>query len=331
MGSSAKQKHNSFSGTKGATDCFDAGAEIIGHQRIRQFLKKSAETGKNSHAYLFFGPDRIGKKKIALEFLKLLNCQDKNVKNRPCQSCRFCKGIDNKSSADLAFIEPEKKEISISQIRNLSWKLSLQSHSAPFKSALIDDAHLMNLEAQSALLKTLEEPKGKAVIILVTAFPELLFPTIISRTERVRFSPVPQEEVDNYLKKKEIFGDKAEELVSVSSGKPGEIMDFLNHPQKLKERIRMTEDLKKLIDSPLSSRFQYAKEESQDSKVLIEILDVWLKYFREILLSFSKQRSGRYSLLKIKKIINLIQDIKFLLSRTEINPKSALEMILLEL
>ena len=91
------------------------------------------------------------------------------------------------------------------------------------------------------------------------------------------------------------------------------------------------EDLKKLIDSPLSFRFQYAKEESQDSKVLTEILDVWLKYFREILLSFSKQRSGRYSLLKIKKIINLIQDIKFLLSKTEINPKSALEMILLEL
>lgn len=331
MGSSAEQKNNHFSGTKGAVDCFNEGTEIVGHQRIQRFLKRSAETEKISHAYLFFGPDRIGKRKVALEFLKLLNCQEKDVKKRPCQSCCFCKGINNKSLADLALIEAEEKEISISQIRNLSWKLSLQSHSAPFKSALIDDAHLMNLEAQSALLKTLEEPKGRAVIILVTAFPELLFPTIISRTERIRFLPVPREEINNYFEKKGISGNKAEELISVSSGKPGEIMDFLDHPQKLKERIQIIEDLKKLIDSPLSYRFQYAKEESQDHKFLIEILEVWLKYFRETLLSTSRQRSGRYSLARIKKIINLIQDIKFLLSKTEINPKSAMEMILLEL
>jgi len=324
MNSNIKKGQKYFSGTKSAFNFY----QIIGHQRVWQFLKKSVEAEKISHAYLFFGPDRIGKKRVALEFIKLLNCQEING---PCQSCRSCKEIEKKSFADLILIEPEKKEISISQIRNLNWGLSLQSHSAAFKSALIDEAHLMNLEAQSALLKTLEEPKGRTVIILITAFPELLFPTIISRTERIRFLPVSQEEIKNYLKKQGVSEKKSEELISISLGKPGEIIEFLSYPQKLEERVQKIKDLKKMVDSPLSVRFQYAKEESQNPKVLIETLDIWLRYFRGSLFSVPEQRPNKYSLLKIKKIINLIQDINFLLSKTEVNPKLALEMILLEL
>ena len=300
---------------------------IIGHQRITQILRKSFEAGKISHAYLFFGPDRVGKKRVALELIKFLNCSS----GGPCQDCRTCKEIEKGSSPDLILIEPEKKEIRISQIRGLSWKLSLQPYSASFKSAIIDDAHLMNLEAQSALLKTLEEPKGRAVIVLVTAFPELLLPTIISRTERIRFSPVAKEEIEKYLKGQGASGEKIEKLLSVSLGRPGEAIDFLENPQKLEERNQKIEELEKLIDSPLSSRFQYAKKISEDPKVLIEILNIWLRYFRKDLLSVLDQSSGRYSLPKLRKIINLIQDISFLISKTEVNRRLALEMILLEL
>jgi len=318
------QKQNYFSGTDGAFN-------FIGHQKIWHFLNTTVKSEKISHAYLFSGPDRIGKKKVALEFIKLLNCQEKKTENKPCQSCYCCKAIEKKSFADLIFIEPEKKEISISQIRNLSWKLALQSHMSLFKSAIIDEAHLMNIEAQSALLKTLEEPRGKVIIILVTAFPELLFPTIISRTERIKFSPVSKKEIKNFLNEKEISEEKSEELVSFSLGKPGEIIDFLNCPQALEERIRKIKDLKKLIESPLSFRFQYAKEESQDLKALTETLDFWLRSFRASLFLKPEKRLGRYSLSKIKKIVNLIQDINFLISRTEVSPKLALEIIMLEL
>lgn len=321
---SNRQKQNYSSGTDGAFN-------FIGHQKAWRFLSKTIETGKISHAYLFSGSDKVGKKKVALEFIKLLNCQEEKAEKRPCQSCRSCREIEKKSFADLMFIEPEKKEISISQIRNLSWKLALQSHSALFKSVIIDEAHLMNLEAQSALLKTLEEPRGRVVIILVTAFPELLFPTIISRTERIKFSPVPKEEIKRYLKEKGISEEKSEELISLSLGKPGEIMDFLNYPQKLEERIKKIKDLKKIISSPLSFKFQYAKEESQDSKVMIETLDFWLRCFRASLFLDTEKRLGGYTLPRIKKIINLIQDINFLLSRTEVNSKLALEIIMLEL
>ncbi len=304
---------------------------ILGHHRIWQFLKKSIEAGKISHAYLFFGPAKVGKKTVALEFIKLLNCQEKDFQKKPCQSCRFCKEIEKRFSPDLILIGPEKKEIQISQIRNLSWKLSLRSQSAPFKSALIDEAHLMNQEAQSALLKTLEEPKGQAVIFLITAFPELLLPTIISRTERIRFSPVAREEIENYLKQRKVSKEKSEKLLSVSLGRPGEVIDFLDNPQKLEERDRKIKELKKLINSPLSSRFQYAKKESEDSKALMETLNIWLRYFRKGLVSVPDQILEKYSVQKLRKIINLIQDISFLISKTEVNRKLALEILLLEL
>jgi len=300
---------------------------IIGHYRVWQFLKKSVEAGKNSHAYLFFGPDRVGKKRVALEFIKFLNCQGKE---KPCQSCRFCKEIEQGSHPDLILIEPEKKEIQIAQIRSLSWKLSLQSHSAPYKTALIDKAHSMNLEAQSALLKTLEEPRGRTTIILVTAFPELLLPTIVSRTEKIRFSPVAKEEVVNYLSKQKVSKELAEKLLSVSSGKPGEIIEFLNDPKKLEEREQKIKELKKLINSPLSYRFQYAKKESEDPMNLIATLNVWLRFFREGLFSRGDQLLEKYSIHKLKKIVNLIQDISFLISRTEVNRKLALEILFLE-
>jgi len=304
---------------------------LIGHHHIYQFLKKSNEAGKVSHAYLFFGPERVGKKTVALEFIKLLNCQEKNVYKKPCQSCQFCKDIQKESHPDLIVIEPVKKEIQISQIRNLSWKLSLRSYSASFKTAIIDEAHLMNREAQSALLKTLEEPRGQTAIILITAFPELLLSTIVSRTERIRFSPVAKEEIEGYLKQRGVSKEKSDKLLSISLGRLGEIIDFLDNPQKLEERDQKIKELENLISSPLSYRFQYAKKKAENPQALKEIFDVWLRYFRDKLFFTLDGSSEKYSLKKLKKVINLIQDINFLISKTEVNRRLALEILLLEL
>jgi DNA polymerase III subunit delta' len=307
--------------------------EILGHKSIWKFLKNSAEHGKVSHAYLFLGPERVGKKTVAIEFIKLLNCQEKNLKNRPCCSCQSCLDLEKKSHPDFLLIEPEseKKEISIAQIRSLAWQLSLQKYYAPFKAVIVDEAHLMNQEAQSCLLKTLEEPKGQAIIILVTAFPELLFPTIVSRTKRIRFSRVASKEIENFLNVKKIPEETIKKLVSISWGKPGEVMDFLNNPEKIKEREEKIKELKDLSLSPLNMKFEYAKKITQDPRQLKEILDIWLEYFREALFFSVGSPDEKKSFLKFKKIINLIQDINFLLSKTETNPTLALEILLMEI
>src|SRR4030042_5617712 len=125
---------------------------IIGHKKQWQYLLKSKETGRLSHAYLFCGQEKLGKKKVALEWISLLLGEDVFKNNHP----------------DLTLIEPEGKEIQIGQIKQLIWNLSLKPYSAPFKVALIDRAHLMNEEAQASLLKTLEEPKGETILFLVS-------------------------------------------------------------------------------------------------------------------------------------------------------------------
>lgn len=234
-----------------------------------QFLKKMSELGKIPHALLFYGQNfSEGKKALALEFVKLVNGQETQKKVNP----------------DLFIIEPhDNKEIKISQIRELHSHLALRAYSAPFKSVIIDKAHCLNQEAQSALLKLLEEPKGKTLFILITEYPEKLLPTIRSRVEKLRFYSPP--------------------------------------PPCQKEKIK---ELLEISRADIAQRFQYAKKLSEDPQNLNETLENWLKYFREVLLSNLSQK-------KPIRILKTIQTLHHLISTTNLNPRLALEILMLEL
>jgi DNA polymerase III subunit delta' len=321
---------------------------IIGHQKQREYLKSIAKSGKVPHALIFSGQEKLGKKTIALEFISLLFNQD-------CAK-----------HPDLIFIEPTESEIQIAQIRELNWKIALKSYSAPFKAAILDQSHLMNIEAQNCFLKTLEEPKGKSVLILIAEYPERLLPTILSRCQIIKFYPVEKKEIENYLKGQGIKEEESKIITQISQGKPGMVMDFLADPQKKEERQKLIGDLIKLINSHLSFRFQYAKTLSEEAN-LGDILNIWLVFFREMLISklngndkfpkYSFQKinypvhegtgypfgqvcfgdsisaniTAGYSVAKIKNILNKIQNIIYLISTTNVNSKLALEMIMLEL
>ena len=270
---------------------------IIGHQKQIALLKKRAETDKLSHAYLFTGEEKIGKKKVALELGPLLFEQ-----------------------SELSLIEPlSTGVIEINQIRELIWKLSLKPFiSVPVpKIAVIDNAHLMTQEAQSALLKILEEPRGKTLFILITEFPEVLFPTILSRVQKIKFFPVKKEEIKEYLIKKGLKEGAAEEVGEFSNGKPGLAISLLLDPEKLKNQKKIIKELMALSQTNLSFRFQYAKELSEKENIK-EILDIWLRYFRKEIYKFSN-------------LIKQIQNINFLILTTNANIRLALETLMLEL
>lgn len=246
-----------------------------GHQKQWQFLKKSAELGRLPHALLFYGQEGLGKKALAIKFSEFL--------------------IGEISPPDFILIEPEGKEIQIAQIRELIGKLSFKPYLADFKIAVLNNAHLMTQEAQNCFLKFLEEPKGKTILILVTAYPSLLLPTIVSRVQKVRFFPTKSFEIRN-----------KEEFIS---------------------------DLVKISESDLAFRFQYAKNVPTEN--LKETLDTWLRYFRKIFINrLTGQKIedfSQYSLTKLKDIIRHIQSTKFLISTTNTNPRLALEILLMEM
>jgi DNA polymerase-3 subunit delta' len=289
---------------------------IIGHEKIWQFLKRAEKMNKLSHAYLFSGQEKLGKKTLALEWISSIFGQDILKTKHP----------------DFFLIEPRDKEIQISQIRDLISRLSLKPFSAPFKATIIDQAHLMSQEAQNCFLKTLEEPKGNTLLILISEYPETLFSTISSRCEMIKFYPVKKREIERYLREKGISQDLIEEIIYLTRGRPGVAMDFIQNPQKLENKKRIIEDLKKIPKLNLVYRFQYAKNLSQENN-LREVLEIWLNYFRNILLLKIKEGDSfqNYTFSKLKSILQKIQNTIFLISTTNINQKLALETLMLEL
>ena len=234
-----------------------------------QLLKKAAELGRIPHALLFYGQDNQEKMAVALEFVKIIN------------------GIRvlSETNPDLILIEPDQeKEIEISKIRELHSKLYLKSYFSPFKAVIINRAHYLNQEAQSAFLKLLEEPKGETIFILITEYPEQLLPTILSRTERLRF----------YSDQKYNIPKEEGEIISKISG------------------------------SDLGKRFQYAKELADDPQNLKKVLEKWLNYYREEILANPDQP-------KILKLLKTLQNTHHLISTTNVNPRLALEILMLEM
>lgn len=283
---------------------------ILGHQKQISFLKKIFQSKKIPHAFLFSGPEKIGKKKIAFEITS------------------WILGKDFQTHPDFIFLEPKGK-ISIDEIREFSFRFRLKPISSPFMVGLIDNAHLMTQEAQQCFLKTLEEPKIQAIFILITASPSLLLPTILSRCQKINFSYVKKEEMEKFLNENKNFTQKEkEEFLEIAGGRPGVLLEFFSKPEKKKT----FQDLESLSKFPLSHRFQIAKELSEKENS-IEILKDWLNYFHYL---FLKKIQGKeisafpYSLEKIKEILDEIQKTISLLLKTNINQRSALEILMLK-
>jgi DNA polymerase-3 subunit delta' len=190
------------------------------------------------------------------------------------------------------------------------------------KAAIINSAHLMTKEAQNCFLKTLEEPKGNALIILISEYPHLLLPTILSRCQTIKFFPVERKEMENYLKKKGLEKEKINKILDVSLGRP-EIAIFLaENPEKMKEIENLERDLEKIPKMTISFRFQYLKEILKKYD-LSEILEIWTLFFRRIFLSnFDRETI---------QILKEIQKINYLILNQNIDQRLALENLILKL
>ena len=174
-------------------------SKIIGHHKQVETLRMALANGRLHHAYLFVGPEGVGKRTVALSLARAVHCIGRN--NDFCGQCAACARIQAGNHPDVRVIEPlqGKKEISIQQIREIEKELNFRSFSGGRKIAVIDPATLMNLPAQNALLKTLEEPPQGSVLILIAASAGGLLPTLRSRCLRLSFSPLSRDLLANFL------------------------------------------------------------------------------------------------------------------------------------
>ncbi len=278
------------------------------YQKQWNFLKDKFESGKLSHAYLFSGKDEEAIKYFAKNFAKVINCLGKE---KPCNECQNCKMIEKVIFADLLIIKSadspssikngkDMMEISIEQIRDAQDFLSLKSYYRSYKTVIIYDAERMNLEAQDCFLKNLEEPKGNTLIMLISSKPDLLLPTIFSRCQQIKF-----------------FSNSTHDYS--------------------KEETAILQSLLKIINSNLAEKFKFAKSFNVEGENLNRVLVLLQNYFRNLMLAkigaIEKQQYPieQYSVSKIKSILALIENINHQLSISNVNPKLALEIVLMEI
>ena len=305
--------------------------EIIGHQKTWQFLKKSAENQTLPHALLFSGEDSLGKKTLALEFVKFINCQKRKSGEEACQECFSCKSLQRKWHPDLILIDnKEGSLIQISQIREIQNFLNKTPFFSSFKSVIINHADKMTKDAGSCLLKTLEEPKGKTLFILITSFPNLIAKTIVSRCQKICFSSVPSQILADFLKDKKLSAEEKQKLVLISRGRPGKLIDFFSNPEKLERENQILNKILELSKKDLKSRFSYIKSLKKENIATEEIIKILMEYFRHSLL-LQKKDSLNYSSSKLKEILEFLNKIYFLTSFTNTNKLLALELLMLKL
>jgi len=301
---------------------------IVGNKNKIDLLKKIAQSENIPHAMLFSGPEMIGKKKIAIEFIKSIYCK------KVCGECYFCKAIDSNSLPDLNIVYPVEGNIGIDELRTLKNNLSLKSYNNYLKVGIINDAHLMGKAAQNAFLKTLEEPKGGTLIILITSHPEMILKTVRSRLQEIKFSLVSRKEIEEHLISLGATEDKVKEISLISSGQIGKAIEFFNVPEKVDFFDKTKKDIISLIRSDMYKRFDYAKKFKDDQSKIIEVLDIWERFFRrEMLLRIFKNKGSidNYTLEKIKEVLKEIGKTKDLISGSNVNKKMALENLLITL
>ena len=163
--------------------------KIIGNDKIKEILKKSIETKRTSHSYMFIGIDGIGKQLFAKEFAKEILCleETKSEKHTYCNKCKSCIEFDTNNNPDYKIIdiEQDEKSIKINQIREMQIKISEKPIISHNKVYIINNADTMTIEAQNCLLKTLEEPPEYVTIILIGSDENSFLTTIKSRCTKI--------------------------------------------------------------------------------------------------------------------------------------------------
>lgn len=233
---------------------------ILGHQQQKAFLERYLHAQERPHALLFVGAEGLGKKKLALEFAKALLCE-KHTAQDHCEACRLMNLEDgNLSHPDFLFIKRELddkkerlKDISKEQILDLISKTGFAPVMSATKVCVIEDVDRMGAVAPHTLLKVLEEPPAGWVMILIATDESKLLSTILSRVVCLRFQPVPFDEVELFLRKREIARDKAAVLARISEGSVGSALALAEA-----NIFEMRQQAKAFLEAlPLKTPFNY--------------------------------------------------------------------------
>ena len=316
--------------------------QILGHEWQKEILSRSLASGRLAHAYLFSGPDGVGKRLVALALARSIVCDEQ----RGCGDCRACRKIDHQNHPDLHVLEPDGNSIKIEQVRSLQRDLNLKPLEAPRKICLIEEADSMTVGAANALLKTLEEPRGDTLLILLAAQPNRLLETVRSRCQRLPFTRHPNSRIQAQLEKQlDMSATESHVLAALSEGSFKKAFGK-DRELFLEERRKLLKTLTGLSPGSILPVLDFAEQIAADKTVLPDILEIFQAFYRDVMMVLQGHGDDHLVNLDLKENIQRAssrENITSVLAKLEaliearrqldrnVNRQLAMEVLLLQL
>ncbi|MDE6312838.1 MAG: AAA family ATPase [Lachnospiraceae bacterium] len=319
--------------------------DIIGHEQIIEHLQNAIELDKVSHAYIINGEKGTGKMLLADAFALTLQCEKQE--RIPCLKCRSCKQTLSGNQPDIIHVTHEKPgSISVDEIRTqLNNDIQVKPYSSPRKIYIIDEADKLTVQAQNALLKTIEEPPEYAVIVMLTSNADALLPTILSRCVLLNIKPVKDAVLKRYLMERLKVPDyKADLSIAFARGNVGKAVALAsseNFDVIKKDALDM---LRYLEDMEIHEVVAWVKKMADYKLEINDFLDILTVWFRDVLLFKAtndvnmlifkneikeiKKKAAHSSYSGLEEIVNAIEKAKVRLN-ANVNFDLTIELMLL--
>lgn len=269
--------------------------DIIGHEQIKDHMQKAIEGEKVSHAYILTGEAGMGRKSLANAFAMTLLCE--NVMSEPCMECHACKQVLSHNHPDLIYVTHEKPaSIGVDDIREqINDTIMIRPYSSYYKIYIVDEAEKMTVQAQNALLKTIEEPPAYVVILLLTTNQDAFLPTILSRCVQLKLKPLKDSEVKGYLiQSLGVSEDQADVYSAFARGNLGKAIHLASSEEFQILYRRMLQLLKHVKRADISELLEFIRRLKEDGLDIYECLDFMQVWYRDVLM------------FKVTKDINLL-------------------------
>ncbi len=320
-------------------------SDIYGNKAVIQNLKNAKKFDRVAHCYMLCGEEGLGKRTIAKAFAKSLMCETGG--DAPCGKCASCIQVENENHPDVVFVKHEKPTVfSVDDIREgLNKSIVIRPYKSERKIYILDEAELLNAQAQNAMLKTIEEPPEYAVILILTSNREVFLPTILSRCVELNLQPVTDEEAVRYLTKNGFdISENKDEVLRFAAGNIGRAVSFLDDEeyQKLYHDVQdILMNLPYYTDVQIKHAAETLGGYKKEVSFIIEEMHMW---FHDVYLCKAggeitctgemarrvREQAGAYSYDELPRILNEIETLQTRM-KVNVNPELSFEVLLFEL
>lgn len=321
--------------------------DILGHDRIKEHLQRVAGTGKVSHAYILNGETGMGRKSLARAFALVLLCETGG--GEACMECHSCRQVLSNNHPDLIYVTHKKSSgIGVDDVREqINDTIRIMPYSGRYKIYIVDEAEKMTVQAQNALLKTIEEPPSYAVLMLLTTSQEAFLPTILSRCVQLKLKPLKDSLVHEYLTDTmKVQEPEAEMYTAFARGNLGKAISIASSEEfqkMVQEVLNLLKNVRSMDISELLDQIRQMKEEKMDMGECLDFIQMWYRDIllyktiqdRELLIfkeeeTSIREISSRCTYDGLERIVNSVSETRKRLD-SNVNMELAMELLLLSM